>query len=242
MNIHAVSRFLGSLDDIAAAAAPFEILEELSKVLRTFGLRHLLITGLPSPSKGPWQQEILYDGWPQEWIEHYSASEHFFHDPCALHSRYAGEPFLWSELSRDLMTARQLRVMDEATEFGLRDGLCVPVHLPLRGPSVITVAGERIEISEEDLPTVEMVCVQAFRALRRIHLGDNESHHHTLTDREREVLTWVAAGKAAEDVACILGISRFTVERHLANVREKYDAANTVQAVVEAVRRGEIRP
>jgi LuxR family transcriptional regulator, quorum-sensing system regulator BjaR1 len=85
-------------------------------------------------------------------------------------------------------------------------------------------------------------CVQAFRAIRRLHMGDEGSLHHKLTDREREVLTWIAAGKVAEDVACILGISKFTVERHLSNIREKYGATNTVQSVMEAMRRGETQP
>ncbi|MDH6234884.1 LuxR family quorum sensing-dependent transcriptional regulator [Mesorhizobium soli] len=242
MNIRALSRFDGALEKIAAATAPTEILEELSTVLRSFGLHHLLITGLPLPRDGPWQQQILYDGWPREWFERYTASGHFFHDPCALRCRYTVEPFLWNELSRERMTDGQLRVMDEATEFGLKDGLCVPVHSPLRAPAVVTAAGEWIELAAEDLPTLEMLCVQAFRAIRRLHMGDDGSLHHKLTDREREVLTWIAAGKAAEDVACILGISKFTVERHLSNIREKDGATNTVQAVVEAMRRGEIQP
>lgn len=67
------------------------------------------------------------------------------------------------------------------------------------------------------------------------------SFHQELTDREREILTWIAAGRGVEDVACILGISKFTVERNMSNVRE-VDAVNTVHATMEAVRRGEVRP
>ena len=242
MNIYAVSRFAGALEKIDAATAPSGILEELFQVLRPFGFCHLLITGLPLPKDGPWQQEILYDGWPAEWLERYTASDHFSHDPCALRSRFAAQPFLWSELSYEQMTIEQLRVMNEATEFGLRDGLCVPIHLPLRTPAVVTSAGERVEIVGGDLPILEIACVQAFRAIRRLSLGVDEAPRCELTGREREVLTWIAAGKAAEDVGCILGISRYTVERHLGNIREKYGAINTVHAVMEAVRRGQIHP
>ncbi len=242
MDIDVVSRLAGALARIDAATGPAEILGEVLATLHPFGFRHLLMTGLPMPQDGPWQLEILCDGWPVAWLEHYIARRHFSHDPCALRSRHAGQPFLWRDLSRRHMTAGQLRVMDEATEFGLNDGLCVPIHEPLRAPAVVTVAGHRIELAREDLPILETVCVHAFRAMRRLRAGEGRSFHLRLTDREREVLTWIAAGKAAEDVACILGISRFTVERHLSNVREKFDAVNTVQAVMEAVRRGEIHP
>lgn len=242
MNLKVFARLTGALARIDAAITPAEVLEEVLSILRPFGFRHLLITGLPSPHVGPWQREILYDGWPVEWLKHYLASEHFSQDPCASRSRLVGQPFIWRDLSPNEMTTGQLRVMGEAAEFGLRDGLCVPVHEPRRAPAVVTAAGERIELLPEDVPILETVCVHAYRALRRLSGGGWQSPQINLTDRERQVLTWIAAGKAAEDVACILGISRFTVERHLSNVREKCDAVNTIQAAMEAVRRGEICP
>lgn len=242
MNPSMFAMLTGALARIDAAVTPADVLQELLSILRPFGFRHLLITGLPPPQRGPWQCEILYDGWPVEWLEHYLASEHFSQDPCASRSRLVGQPFIWRDLMSNEMTTGQLRVMGEAAEFGLRDGLCVPVHEPRRAPSVVTAAGERIELLPEDVPILETVCVHAYRALRRLNGGGGQSPQINLTDREREVLTWIAAGKAAEDVACILGISRFTVERHLSNVRDKCDAVNTIQAAMEAVRRGEIYP
>jgi LuxR family quorum sensing-dependent transcriptional regulator len=215
-------------------------LDELRKSLRPFGLRHILITGLPLPQDEPWHREILYDGWPVEWLEHYVASAHFPHDPCAARSRFGTRPFLWCDLSRESMSARERRVMDEATEFGLKNGLCVPIRLPFHVPAVITAAGDHVELGSEALPILEIVCLQASRAMVGLQ-ADNEPVFR-LTDREREVMEWITAGKAAEDVACILGISRYTVERHLMNVREKLGATNTVHAVVKAIRRGEIHP
>lgn len=240
MNVNMLSTVVQALEKIDAAADPAKVLEELLETLGPYGFDHILVTGLPLPQNGPWQREILCDGWPAEWFEHYIACNHFCHDPCAHRSRRAARPFLWSELSRGHMSAMQLRVMDEATEFGLKDGLCVPIHLPLRPPAVVTAAGEHIELVGEDLPIVETLCLQAFRAMRRFQMEAAAEHDRSLTAREREVLTWIGAGKSAEDVACILQISRFTVERHLSNVREKLNVVNTVQAALEAVRRGEI--
>lgn len=242
MNPSMFAMLTGALARIDAAVTPADVLKELLSILRPFGFRHLLITGLPPPQRGPWQREILYDGWPIEWLKHYLASEHFTQDPCASRSRLVGQPFVWHDLLPKKMTTGQQRVMGEAAEFGLRNGLCVPVHEPRRAPSVVTAAGEHIEVLPEDIPILETVCVHAYRALRRLRDQVEQSRQITLTDREREVLTWIAAGKAAEDVACILGISRFTVERHLSNVRDKCDAVNTIQAAMEAVRRGEIYP
>ncbi len=59
-----------------------------------------------------------------------------------------------------------------------------------------------------------------------------------LTPREREVLTWVARGKAAREIAVILGITKRTVDEHMATIRRKLHAASGAQAVAIAVRNG----
>jgi DNA-binding CsgD family transcriptional regulator len=42
-----------------------------------------------------------------------------------------------------------------------------------------------------------------------------------LTERETEVLTWVAEGKSNSDVATILGIRSVTVKKHLEHIFQK---------------------
>lgn len=242
MHIKAISGWAETLERIDNASTPNEIMEGLSSFLRSFAFRDLLITGLPSTNDRPWHQAILYDGWSTEWFERYATCGHFSHDPCVLRSRTSDKAFLWRELARTEMSSRQLRVMDEASEFGMLDGLCVPIHHPLKAPAVVTAAGNLIDVDKSDLPTLEMICTHAFRALQRLHIGAEEPLLSKPTEREKEILKWISGGKSAEDIACILGISKFTVERHLRNVREKYNAINTVHAVMEAVRRGDIQP
>lgn len=61
-----------------------------------------------------------------------------------------------------------------------------------------------------------------------------------LTQREREVLTWVAKGKTSLDVAEILRISARTVEQHIQNSAQKLGTNNRIHTVVSALQRGEI--
>lgn len=56
----------------------------------------------------------------------------------------------------------------------------------------------------------------------------------TLTPRQREVLTWRAAGKTVAEVATILGITPATVEKHTRLAREALGVATTAQAVLKA--------
>ncbi|MET3794945.1 LuxR family transcriptional regulator [Aquamicrobium terrae] len=240
MNVEAISGLAAVLARIDAATTSAGVIEGLTSFLHLFGLRHLLIARLPRTDEGLWPRPVLYDGWPAEWSEHYTSSDHFSHDPCVLRSRVAGKPFLWSELSRERMSIEQLRVMDEATEFAMLNGLCVPVYEPCKAPAVITVAGDRIVLGKNDLPVLEMVSTHAFRALQQLRGAVGESVHKELTHRERDILSWTAAGKSAEDVGCILSISKLTVERHLSNIREKLDATNSTHAAVKALLRGDI--
>lgn len=63
-----------------------------------------------------------------------------------------------------------------------------------------------------------------------------------LTDRELQVLTWVARGKSSSDIATILGISERTVNFHLDNAMRKAGVATRVQAAVKCALLGLIKP
>jgi LuxR family quorum sensing-dependent transcriptional regulator len=64
--------------------------------------------------------------------------------------------------------------------------------------------------------------------------------HTPLTDREREILQWVAAGKSDDEIADILSIVTTTVTSHVENAKRKLDAFRRTYAVVQAIRLGEI--
>lgn len=63
-----------------------------------------------------------------------------------------------------------------------------------------------------------------------------------LTEREVQVLTWVARGKSSSDIATILGISERTVNFHLDNAMRKAGVATRVQAAVKCAMLGLIEP
>lgn len=52
-----------------------------------------------------------------------------------------------------------------------------------------------------------------------------------LSERESEILRWVAQGKTNPEIAMILDISAFTVKNHMQRVFKKLDVTNRAQAV-----------
>lgn len=63
-----------------------------------------------------------------------------------------------------------------------------------------------------------------------------------LSEREREVLTWVQAGKTNYEIGLILGISEFTVKNHMKRICAKLDAGNRAHAIAKAVHAGFLLP
>ncbi len=59
-----------------------------------------------------------------------------------------------------------------------------------------------------------------------------------LTKREIEVLTLVIEGKSSKEVADMLFVSKRTVDFHLANIYDKLQVSNRVQAFRRAARLG----
>ncbi|MDY0048704.1 MAG: helix-turn-helix transcriptional regulator, partial [Thauera propionica] len=59
-----------------------------------------------------------------------------------------------------------------------------------------------------------------------------------LTQREMDVLEWVARGKTNRDVAEILGMSPRTVNKHLEHIYEKLGVETRTAAVAQFARLG----
>ena len=60
----------------------------------------------------------------------------------------------------------------------------------------------------------------------------------SLSDREKEVLTWICLGKSNSQIAHILEISAWTVKIHVGNILSKLCAANRSHAIVRAIEYG----
>lgn len=63
-----------------------------------------------------------------------------------------------------------------------------------------------------------------------------------LTDREREILTLLAAGLVKKEIAARLGIGYSTVDTHVSHIYAKLHVANAPAAVSEGYRRGILGP
>jgi len=62
----------------------------------------------------------------------------------------------------------------------------------------------------------------------------------SLTRREKEAMVWLALGKTSWEISVLFDISEGAVNKLIARSVEKLGAVNRTQAVVNAIRLGEI--
>src|SRR4051812_40803147 len=84
----------------------------------------------------------------------------------------------------------------------------------------------------------ELLGVVVDNRLRRAEgrVGTHTGVH--LTQREKEVLTWVGRGKTSSEIAIIVGVSERTVKFHCDQAMQRLDVINRTQAVAKALVEG----
>ena len=85
-----------------------------------------------------------------------------------------------------------------------------------------------------------MAAIERDRATRRdaASLADLSARYRTLTEREREVMQLVVAGRANKQIAAELGLSLVTVKVHRGQVMRKMQARSVAELVRMADRLG----
>jgi transcriptional regulator EpsA len=79
------------------------------------------------------------------------------------------------------------------------------------------------------VPIRNAPCERSVVARQVVRLG-------TLSERERQIMLWVAMGKTNPEIGSILRISEFTVKNHMKSIFSKLDVTNRAQAVAKLTR------
>ncbi|MFM0500250.1 PA1136 family autoinducer-binding transcriptional regulator [Paraburkholderia caffeinilytica] len=159
------------------------------------------------------------------------------HCPVTRHILETHEPFFWTKTTG--AEGELYRVVHVPQGHGIH-GLQVPVFGPLGLEGAMSLGGERIDASPQARLALKLIAEAAFLAARTLLEAPVGDGIGALSDREREVLAWTAAGRRQADIAATLGLSERTVENHLRRIRKRLGVTTTAQAVRVAIRTGEI--
>ena len=230
---------LDGITRLNEAATVDGVVEELRKLGGLFGYENFCIAGrLPQPGER-FAPYVLVSGWPEGWMRRYDENGYAHVDPVMAQIRRTSLPVPWSEAPYDPSDPGPSRVMNEAPEFGLMEGVSVAISTTRGFQAGVSFSARKLRLTKPEQAALHLVALYAHGWARAL-LGAEEPppSKPALSPRELECLKWAAEGLTAWEISVILSLSHRTVEQYLASATQALGAVNRVQAVAEAMRRG----
>lgn len=251
----------GEISDIENCESISEARERLQKIIENYGFSFFTILD----SGNAYQAAPFYLGTAGNWEGVYRGNAFVHIDPFVAKARRFNIPFDWASMPMPLVRTgpkpRATRLMEAASDFGLREGFVVPFHFTDqsgRSLSNLCVMFWTDEVSKfyhvvaDHGFELHLLLIYAMQKVHDLRLAHERSHGTTqgtqdstvvrLTDRERDVLSWAGRGKTAWETAVILKIAELTAETHIRNAIRKLDASNKTHAVARSITLGLIDP
>ncbi len=214
--------------------------------LVTYGLEMLGVTACyvrsPLTSDPRVKAVVLTSGLPAIWERHYRERLYLI-DPLPQIAMRKMRPFAWpAEVRAEMLDDRQRRYMQMAARHGIVQGIGVACYGPngragFMGAILRPGSGQPAPV---DLLRVHAVAQLSF--LRYCSLIQREADIQPLSNRELEVLHWMAQGKSNPVIAKILGISPSSVDIYVKRLFSKLGVADRTSAAVRAYSLGFLTP
>lgn len=230
---------LDAVDAIEGSTKPDQVYSFVQTVIEKIGyssvaMIKMLNSGLLS------QDHQLMNTRPQAFTDAYFG-EHFDRvDPLLSELSRANRPFTWRSVYDRPLKPIQRRLENLAKSHGMVDGLLFVIQ-QVGNLGIISFAGPDFVAESDRHRSAQLVATYAYSKLNHMHYPlrplDEPLHW-----RERECLSWAAAGKTDTDIAQILNLSQHSVHVYIERAKTRLGASNRTAAVVEAIRRKEIVP
>lgn len=219
---------------VEAASSVDQLEQTLAKFLEPIGAEFFVAGQVRFPH-GRGKPSRIFGHFDYDWYRFYDQYQLFLEDPAARFLTQTNTPFTWSWVVDNLeLTKGESFVMNEPRNFGLSEGLVVPMHGPHGALGLVTAAGKRFMPNKRETLAVQIVLTHAYnRSLVLTQLFEKQQPLR-LTKRQRECLTWLQQGKSNQDVGAILGISADTVKEHIEGAKKSLGVNSRIEAILRA--------
>jgi len=182
----------------------------------------------------------LHRGLSPQVVEAYLSANYRNLDIVPRTAMALGRPLRWTEAWAAVETTQAERgFLTTMRELEVGDGFTLPCYGPNGQDGYVGIGKMTAEARTDARSLREMhLCAQAAH-LRICEFAQvSKASTKPLSQREREVLGWVARGKSNGVIAEILGISTGTVDTYLRRIYEKLDVSDRTSAAVRGVGMG----
>jgi DNA-binding CsgD family transcriptional regulator len=211
------------------------------KYVEPFGVEAIGYQILPSPFEASdADNQFEYNTFPDLMKDAYLGERLFEHDPVTSRAAMALHPQFWFEVEQTTpITRYSQRIFDLLRESGFVDGLTTPIFGPA-GLAAYVACGRfsaPFDLSAMDCRCLQHACNELYANTLKLQKRKALTPPN-LSEREVEVLQWLARGKSNAVIADILGISSHTVDTVMRRAFGKLGASNRVAAVLKSLRAG----
>jgi len=193
-------------------------------------------------SFGNREDALILSNHDPEYLKRYFENDSFREAPMVRWSESNAGSCSWEVLRDQSRPCIQSEINHKISrlnaEFDVNSGYTISFrNLAVGGFGAIGLAA-RAEMSQHEVEQVwrahgdDILLSNRIMHLRVLTLPS--PNRLRLTDRQREVLEWVANGKTIQEVGALIGRKQATVEKHLRLAREAMNAETTAQAVLKA--------
>ncbi|MEL7446626.1 MAG: autoinducer binding domain-containing protein [Pseudomonadota bacterium] len=182
---------------------------------------------------------VYSDGFSSEWLELYDQSDFRLSDPIPARTMEYGRLLTWKEAMAYAPNSPENEAYFAAMrEHGLEHGFGIPLYGP-RGRNSYASFDFGRAISADDNASLGMIRSLSQAGHQRICvLIDEATSGPELSERETEVMGWIARGKSMSTIATILELSPDTVKTYAKRIYAKLGASDRVGATVKALKLG----
>jgi len=223
INFTDVQEFIHTFEEMSDVQ---DLQNQFTKALKPLGFDKHTCLSFVDLNNPPTNSMLLFC-FPEEWVAHYK-KERYFKDDVVLKTIYRTvKPCLWQDI--EILDNQNEKIFSEALEFGIKNGMTIPIILPGHYPSTINIAGEHRDLDPKAYHAAHLMAIHYHHALLRI--GDQCYRPPILTNRQSQCLYWATKGKSDLDIGEIMSISPRTVNYHIELVREKFNVRTRAQVI-----------
>lgn len=226
---------------VAQAKAPGDLWSAFSSYFRDtevdrVSYLHLPPLGAPDAAR----PLILAEGFPEALVAEYFEERLFRDNPALIQARREVEPVYWEEIEKlNPTNEREATFLERFRAADLGYGVGIHAYGPngRGGQCGLGFRPEVRRLAPARLAEYQWVCQLGHLRYCEMLVPTLGSAPH-LSDRETEVLAWVARGKSNDTIGEILGISVHTVNAHMRRIYLKLGVFDRISAAVRGIGSG----
>jgi DNA-binding CsgD family transcriptional regulator len=232
---------LNIVSDLNNLTSDNDLLPIITKHANRYGAENFLFGSALYHNLKLYPEVCIQTNYPEEWQQRYNKKEYFDIDLTVAHCKEKTTPIIWPTEKKEISKVNK-KMFSEASDFGITSGISFPCHSTLGEYGALAVStSQRFRQSDlskpENLYALQILSSSLFDIMK---LRCRKESKIKLTEREKECLRWVVAGKTSWEIATIVNISERTVIFHIKNAASKMDTASRTSASLIALLNGEI--